>query len=224
MKVMYNKKRHDVEFDLDGTVSGLKAHIETITGVPQAMQKLMFKGLMKDDKTLRELKVTNSAKLMLVGSTITDVLEVTKPVPKGAAAEKEAQAAAAKEPLCKQKQHKKVLDKGKPEDAMPGIKKRQDPLPTVPISGMYNKNGGKVRLTFKLEVDQLWIGTKERTEKVPMTSIKNVVSEPIEGHEEYHLLAIQLGPTEASRYWLYWVPAQYTTAIKDAILGKWQYF
>ena len=28
----------------------------------------------------------------------------------------------------------------------------------------------------------------ERTEKVPMTSIKNVVSEPIEGHEEYHLL------------------------------------
>ena len=53
------------------------------------MQKLMFKGLMKDDKTLRELKVNNGAKLMLVGSTITDVLEVTKPVPKTAAQEKE---------------------------------------------------------------------------------------------------------------------------------------
>lgn len=25
---------------------------------------------------------------------------------------------------------------------------------------MYNKSGGKVRLTFKLEQDQLWIGTK----------------------------------------------------------------
>ena len=25
---------------------------------------------------------------------------------------------------------------------------------------MYNKYGGKVRLTFKLELDQLWIGTK----------------------------------------------------------------
>ncbi len=59
-------------------------------GVPQAMQKLMFKGMMKDDKTLRELKVANNAKLMLVGSTITDVLEVTKPVPK-AQLEKEAQ-------------------------------------------------------------------------------------------------------------------------------------
>jgi hypothetical protein len=35
---------------------------------------------------------------------------------------------------------------------------------------------------------------------------------------------IQLGATEASRYWVYWVPAQYVDAIKDAILGKWQYF
>lgn len=100
----------------------------------------------------------------------------------------------------------------------------QEKLPNVPIAGMYNKYGGKVRLTFKLELDQVWIGTKERTEKVPMGSIKNVVSEPIEGHDEYHMLAIQLGPTEASRYWIYWVPAQYVDAIKDTILGKWQPF
>lgn len=38
----------------------------------------------------------------------------------------------------------------------------QEHLPTVPLSGMYNKSGGKVRLTFKLEQDQLWIGTKGR--------------------------------------------------------------
>lgn len=28
----------------------------------------------------------------------------------------------------------------------------------------------------------------ERTEKLPMGSIKNVVSEPIEGHEDYHMM------------------------------------
>lgn len=89
---------------------------------------------------------------------------------------------------------------------------------------MYNKSGGKVRLTFKLEQDQLWIGTKgeitaglillvipviqfssflfccffpstERTEKVPMGSIKNVVSEPIEGHEDYHMMVTVLAAT-----------------------------
>lgn len=36
----------------------------------------------------------------------------------------------------------------------------QDSLPPYPLSGMLNKSGGKVRLTFKLEVDQVWIGTK----------------------------------------------------------------
>lgn len=53
---------------------------------------------------------------------------------------------------------------------------------------MLNKNGGKLRLTFKLELDQLWIGTKDRTEKISMNSIKTIVSEPIEGHEEYHIM------------------------------------
>lgn len=92
-------------------------------------------------------------------------------------------------------------------------------LPYEPIFGK-NKSGGKVRLTFKLEMDQLWIGTKERTDKIPMTSIKDVISEPIQGHEEYHIMGIQLGPTAASRYWIYWVPAQYVKAIKRAILGS----
>jgi len=53
---------------------------------------------------------------------------------------------------------------------------------------MLNKHGGKVRLTFKLEIDQLWIGTKERTQKVAMNTIRHVVSEPIEGHAEYHIV------------------------------------
>nr|CAD7446268.1 unnamed protein product [Timema bartmani] len=136
----------------------------------------------------------------------------------------EKSAVSTKEPFCKQKQHRKVLDKGIPEDAMPGIKNTKEMLPPVPLSGMLNKSGGKVRLTFKMEQDQVWIGTKERTDKIPMSSIKGVVSEPIEGHEEYHIMGIQLGPTEASRYWVYWVPVQFIDAIKDAILGKWQYF
>lgn len=53
---------------------------------------------------------------------------------------------------------------------------------------MLNKSGGKVRLTFKLEQDQLWIGTKERTDKIPMNSIKGVNSEAIHDHPEYHIV------------------------------------
>lgn len=58
-----------------------------------------------------------------------------------------------------------MLDKyGKPDDVMKGVKNTREPLPHMPISGMYNKSGGKVRLTFKLESDQLWIGTKGKIE------------------------------------------------------------
>ena len=54
-----------------------------------------------------------------------------------------------------------MLEKhGKPDDAMVGIKNKKESLPPCPLAGMYNKSGGKVRLTFKLEQDQLWIGTK----------------------------------------------------------------
>ncbi|XP_034987572.1 ubiquitin domain-containing protein UBFD1 isoform X1 [Zootoca vivipara] len=222
LKVIWNKNKYDLKFPLDNTGADLKQKIHSLTGLPPAMQKVMFKGLLPEDKTLREIKVINGAKIMVVGSTINDVLAVN--TPKDAAQQEVKSEETKKEPLCRQKQHRKVLDKGKPEDVMPSVKGAQERLPTVPLSGMYNKSGGKVRLTFKLEQDQLWIGTKERTEKLPMGSIKNVVSEPIEGHEDYHMMAFQLGPTEASYYWVYWVPTQYVDAIKDTVLGKWQYF
>lgn len=90
------------------------------------------------------------------------------------------------EKLCEQPMHRKIIDKGIPSEAMPGILGEKEPLPPFPLSGMLNKRGATVRLTFKLEFDQVWIGTKERTEKVQIASIRNVISEPIVGHEEYH--------------------------------------
>lgn len=221
-KVIYNKQRIDVNLPLDSTIAELKAHLQNIISVPQAMQKVMIKGLAKDDQTLKSLGVTKGAKIMVVGSKLDDVLAVSKPTKQDLS--DEASSSANKEPLSQQKMHRKVLDKGIPEDVMPGILDSKEPLPEFPLAGMLNKSGGKVRLTFKLEQDQLWIGTKERTDKIPMNSIKGVHSEPIHDHPEYHIMAIQLGTTEASRYWIYWVPAQYISAIKDAILGKWCYF
>ncbi|XP_053527785.1 ubiquitin domain-containing protein UBFD1 isoform X1 [Artibeus jamaicensis] len=159
LKIIWNKTKHDVKFPLDSTGSELKQKIHSITGLPPAMQKVMYKGLVPEDKTLREIKVASGAKIMVVGSTINDVLAVN--TPKDSAQQDAKAEENKKEPLCRQKQHRKVLDKGKPEDVMPSVKGAQERLPTVPLSGMYNKSGGKVRLTFKLEQDQLWIGTKD---------------------------------------------------------------
>lgn len=223
LKIVFNKKKYDITFDVEETVGALKSHLQDIIGVPSTMQKIMIKGLAKDEMTLKKLGVVKGSKIMVVGSTLNDVLEVAKK-PTAQQLKEEEKKEAMKESWSQQKIHKKLLEKGVPEDAMPGIKNCAESLPSFPLSGMLNKTGGKLRLTFKMELDQLWIGTKERTQKLPLNSIKTISNEPIEGHEEYHILAIQLGPTEASRYWIYWVPAQYVDAIKEAILGKWQFF
>ncbi|CAH1983881.1 unnamed protein product [Acanthoscelides obtectus] len=186
VKVIYNKKKYDVTTTTETKISEFKKQLQGIVGVPDSMQKLMFKGLLQDDQTISTSGITKGCKIMLVGSTLTDVLAVSS-VSKQDVVESE-KATTSKEPLCKQKIHRKVLDKGLPEDVMPGIKNLKEALPPVPLSGMLNKHGGKVRLTFKLEVDQLWLSTKERTEKLPMGSIKNVISEPIEDHDEYHII------------------------------------
>ena len=164
--------------------------------------------------------------VMVVASKLDDILKVSQtPAEAAKIAKEEAEAEAkAATALSREKMHKKVLEKGKPEDALPGRKSGKEPLPSVPLTGMINKYNSKVRLTFKNDVGQLWIGTKERTQKIGYNSIKNVTSQPVEDHEEYHMVAFQLGPTEASRYWVYWVPAQYVEAIKDTILGTFQDF
>lgn len=221
-KVIYNKQRIDVNFPLDSRIAELKAHLQNIISVPQAMQKVMIKGLAKDDQTLRSLGVTKGAKIMVVGSKLDDVLAVSIPTKQDLA--DEAASSSKRERLSQQKMHRKVLDKGIPEDVMPGILDSKEPLPEFPLAGMLNKSGGKVRLTFKLEQDQIWIGTKERTDKIPINSIKGVHSQPIHDHPEYHIMGIQLGTTEASMYWIYWVPAQYVSAIANAILDKLCYF
>lgn len=40
---------------------------------------------------------------------------------------------------------------------MPGILNESEPLPEIPLFGMLNSKGGKVRLTFKLETDEVII-------------------------------------------------------------------
>jgi len=217
--IIHGRNRYDFSLPSTTTVGELKQKLKDLTDVSPAVQKLMYKGLMNEKHTLDEAQLRPNSKILLIGSTAAQIAAAT--AGPGEQSKMEAikqEAASASEPLCQQKMHAKIIDKGIPEDAMPGILNVKDPLPYMPIAGMVDKSNRKVRLTFKLEADQLWIGTKERTEKVPMGQIKNVVSEPITGHEEYHLMAIQLGPTEASYYWIYWVPAQFVEAIKSAIM------
>jgi hypothetical protein len=76
-KVIYNKKKFDVSFAVDSDVGALKSHLQSLIGIPPAMMKVMIKGLAKDEMTLRKLGVTKGAKVMVVGSSLNDVLKVS---------------------------------------------------------------------------------------------------------------------------------------------------
>ncbi|XP_043199260.1 ubiquitin domain-containing protein UBFD1-like [Amphibalanus amphitrite] len=79
LNIVYKKQKLQVQAALDGTVETLKKQLHPLIEVPPSMQKVMIRGLARDDKTLRQLGVTSGAKVMVVGSTLNDVLSVAKP-------------------------------------------------------------------------------------------------------------------------------------------------
>jgi len=60
-------------------------------------------GRMNDEATLRDNKVLNGSKIMVVGSTINDVLAVTEPAIKTNKQSEKFEPVASKDPFCKQK-------------------------------------------------------------------------------------------------------------------------
>ena len=81
----------------------------------------MYKGLAKDESTLRSLNIKNGDKLMLIGSKPQDVAQVMQKSTVAQTKTTSLIANAKKEPLSTELPHKKVIEKyGKPEDCMPG--------------------------------------------------------------------------------------------------------
>jgi len=216
--VNFKKQNFEIEADSNSTLSELRQKVSALSGVAPGLQKLMYKGMLKDDsKTLKELNLINGAKVMLVGSTIGDVMATAAQTPIQTDTKIEEEP---KESLSDLTQHKKIIDKGVPEGAEPGKTGKHEALPTVPLSNIYNNIGNKVRLTFKVWSQELWIQSNTSTQKIPFGTIRSVNSEPIKGHEEYHLMSLQLGNSDKNKYYLYWVPCQYTRAIKNTIMSS----
>lgn len=218
-KVQYGKSAVEVEKPTTTTVGDLKKEVETTLGIPPEYQKLMFKGMLKnDDDTLEQVGLKSGAKILLIATKPSDIA-ATKAAP--AATSTNLKWDAPTEPLSKQQPHAKIISKGKPEGAWDGMKDKQVQLTDAQtyIPGLYNSQGTKVRLTFKPEIQQVWIGSATSTQKVAYSMISKIEAHPIDGQEEYSIMSLNVGHGAASRYWLYFVPSQYVASIKIRILG-----
>ena len=90
LKFRVTHRKDVLQLSMPPTATVLQLHLklEELTGIQPTMQKVMFKGGLKDKtKTLQEVGIKNGVKMMLVGSKQDDVAKL-----------KEAKAAVAKEP------------------------------------------------------------------------------------------------------------------------------
>ncbi|KAF2350833.1 Ubiquitin domain [Trinorchestia longiramus] len=126
-KVIFSRKKYDVELPASSTILQLKQYLTPMIDVIPSMQKVMVKGLAGNDKTLAELGVTRTTKVLVVGSKFDEVITIK--VDKLSANEASSTSSSStvstvSTALSTQDAHQKVLEKGPPDDVHPGIKNR----------------------------------------------------------------------------------------------------
>ena len=223
-RVTHRKDVLKISMQPTATVAELHLKLEELTGIMPVMQKVMFKGGLKDKtKTLEEVGIKSGVKMMLVGSKQDDVAKLA--AGKAAVAKEptpEAVAAAEKTPVCHETAHKRVIDKGKPSDAEAGVACPPGAHATLPenLKGILNGSGAKVRLVFPPGAAECTFATAERTQKFALGQFPEVTSDAILEHPGYRILGVKMGKTEKSFVYLYWVPEQYVNAIRAALTGR----
>ncbi|TPX34730.1 hypothetical protein SmJEL517_g02731 [Synchytrium microbalum] len=222
-KVTFKDQTWSMSLPPTATVEQIKKSVEEMSEIPKELQKLLYKGILKDDSTLTEAKIIPNCKIILMASKLEAITSIAAASSSSAPAKKESLVAVVTVPLSDMTEHKKHIEK-KPADIEEGVLNKQIPIPERGLTNLYDQRGVKTRLGFRNDIQELLVATKERTQKFPYSSVRSVKSEPIRDHPEYHILVIQLGPTEKSSRYLYWCPAQYTESVKDAILGKFSFF
>lgn len=219
LHIKYGKDTLIFDVAKTSTLSQLRTLIQSKTDIAPTLQKIIFKGTLKDEeKTLGELGLQDGAKLMLVGSKSEQVAKVAT------AAEKKVNTTDGdtkknEETIFDQQPHKKIIEQGPPSDVTPALPGRHEALPPAGISGMVNKLGTKIRLSLKTDIDEILIATASTTQRVPFASVSDIVWHNIPKHADYYVMQLKMGTSDNSNYFIYWVPSQYKRTITISILG-----
>lgn len=69
LTVLHNRSQYSLELQPDCTVEDLKEKLEAITNVPVNKQKLIFRGILKNDMKIASLKLPGrDTRIMLLGT------------------------------------------------------------------------------------------------------------------------------------------------------------
>ncbi|VDM32428.1 unnamed protein product [Hydatigera taeniaeformis] len=221
LTVQHNRSHYSLELRPDCTVEDLKDKLEAVTNVPVDKQKLIFRGILKNDMKIANLKLPGrEAKIMLIGTErdapVASDLSTVSATESDTNTENEPPPEEDKEIVAC---HKHVIETfGKPDNAKTSFSVPVTLADNETLTGLLDKKGKPLRLRFHPESSELWMATPSATYKIPLDTVKEVEHHPILGHPGYHIMSFQLGPTRKSRFFIYWVPEQYVASIKKKAL------
>eukprot|EP00108_Taenia_solium_P009066 TsM_001115300 transcript=TsM_001115300 gene=TsM_001115300 len=220
--VQHNRSKYSLELQPDCTVEDLKEKLEAITNVPVDKQKLIFRGILKNDMKIANLKLPGrDTRIMLLGAerdvSLTSYRSSDSAAESDTNRENEPPSEEDKETIAV---HKHVIETfGKPDNAKVSLSVPATLADNETLTGLLDKKGKPLRLRFHRESCELWMATPSATYKIPLDTVKEVEHHPIVGHPGYHIMSFQLGPTRKSRFFIYWVPEQYVASIKKKALS-----
>ena len=149
-KVTHGKIQINVSLGTESKLKDLKIILEQQTGVPVMLQKLFFKGPLKnDDLLLISLKLRESSKLLLVGSTANEISETSNI---RTMVEEEKKFDIPRDSFTQDQQ--KIIDKGPSVDCIPPDLFNNSVIPDT-SPGLYNHIGSNIRLTIKKDTDEI---------------------------------------------------------------------
>ncbi|CDS41101.1 ubiquitin domain containing protein UBFD1 [Echinococcus multilocularis] len=220
--VQHNRSLYSFEFMPDCTVEDLKERLEAITNVPVNMQKLIFRGILKNDTKIASLRLPGrDTRIMLIGTE----RDVSVASGQSSVSTPESDTNRENEPPPEEDKetiagHKHVIETfGKPDNAKASLTVPATLADNETLTGLLDKKGKPLRLRFHPESCELWMATPSATYKIPLDTVKEVEHCPIIEHPGYHIMSFQLGPTRKSRFFIYWVPEQYVASIKKKALS-----
>jgi hypothetical protein len=225
LNIKHGKVLHEVVVKETDTIDQLKERLMDLTNVPPAMQKLMFKGKLEGATQIKDTKLKDGSKVMLIGNPISTLLATSKVEAEGREESKSVKSdlhetVASKEPLCDQLPHKTHIKDGPPKDAVEAKAGQRTSLPEEGLKGILGHSGKPVRITFPVggAVSEMRLSSSERTQKIPLMQIRSVTKEEKIGDTAYWIVGLQMGANEKSKFYLYFFPEQYFDAFRAKIL------
>lgn len=209
-KVTFGKQTIPFTLPLTTSILDLKHLLESSTGVPINLQKLFLKGPLKNDEvTLQSLNIKPNTKILLVGSTATDISTTASIRPM---AEEVKKIDFSRDGFSSDQQ--RIIERGPAPGCLPGNMQEDQVLPDS-IPGLYDHLGTVIRLVIRKDTDELWLVTTSRTKKIPFVSISKIDYVPIIRHPGYGVLTLTLG--KSNKFNLYFFPQQFNRNLKILI-------